>query len=118
MVTNKIKRLAEYESKAAKLRQAIESQRDRELGSLHEKYGYDSVHALIKAIRAAAVSGGKRGGSRGRRRRARITPAMRQKIKAAIVGGSTGAQVAAKFGISLPSVHNIKKQFGLTKPRK
>lgn len=120
MVANKIKQLINYESKAAALRRSIEKQRTRELASLHEKYGYDSVKALIKAIRAAAGSGGKRRGRKAgrRRKRARITPNMRQKIKAAIQAGKTGAQVAESFGISLPSVHNIKKAFGLVKSRK
>lgn len=119
MVINKIKQLTDYEKKATALRRAIEKERVKELASLHIKYGYESVKALIKAIRAAAGSGrGRRGSKSGRRKRTLITPEMRQKIKAAIKSGKTGAQVAGQFGISLPSVHNIKKEFGLVKHRK
>jgi hypothetical protein len=43
---------------------------------------------------------------------------MKQKIKAALQNKKSGAKVAEEFGISLPSVYNIKKAFGLVKSRK
>ena len=43
---------------------------------------------------------------------------MKDKIKGALQAGKPGATVAAEFGISLPSVYNIKKAFGLVKARK
>ena len=55
----------------------------------------------------------------GRRRKyARITAELREKVKTALQAGKTGAAVAAEFGISLPSVYNIKKKSGLVKARK
>jgi len=50
-------------------------------------------------------------------KRARITPELKDRVKAAVVAGKTGAQIASEFGISVPSVQNIKKEFGLVKSR-
>ena len=88
--------------------------------ALPEKYGYASAAELIKAIRAAAGAGGKRRGRKAGRHRkhARITPELRGKIKAALQAGKTGGRVAADYGVSLPSVYNIKKAAGLVKARK
>jgi len=120
MVTDKIKQLADYQGKVAELRKQIERERARALAHLHEKYGFESVKELIKAIRATAGSAGKRRGRKAGRHRkhARITPVMKDKIKGAIQSGKTGAKIAQEFGISLPSVYNIKKAFGLVKARK
>jgi hypothetical protein len=120
MVTDKVKQLADYQSKVAGLQKEIEKERAKALAHLHEKYGFDSAKELIKAIRAAAGPGGKRGGRKARRHRkhARITPEMKGQIKGALQAGKTGAQIAGEFGISLPSVYNIKKAFGLVKARK
>jgi DNA-binding CsgD family transcriptional regulator len=38
-------------------------------------------------------------------------------VKAAVEAGRTGAQIAKEFGISVPSVQNIKKELGLVKKR-
>jgi len=120
MVTEKIKKLADYQGKVAELQKQIARERTKALAYLHEKYGFESAKELIKAIRVAAGSAGKRRGRKaGRHRRhARITPEMKNKIKGAIQAGRTGARIAQEFGISLPSVYNIKKAFGLVKTRK
>jgi hypothetical protein len=120
MVTEKIKKLADYQGKVAELQKQIARERTKALTHLHEKYGFASAKELIKAIRAAAGSAGKRRGHKpGRHRRhARITPEMKNKIKGAIQAGRTGARIAQDFGISLPSVYNIKKAFGLVKARR
>lgn len=120
MVTDKIKQLTDYQSKIAELEKEIERERTKALAHLHEKYGFDDAQGLIKAIRAAAGVGGRRGGRKARRHRkhARITPAMKGQIKVALQAGKTGAAIAEAFGVSLPSVYNIKKAFGLVKARK
>jgi N-methylhydantoinase B/oxoprolinase/acetone carboxylase alpha subunit len=119
MVINKIKQLADYQAKVAALQKKIEQERTRALANLHEKYGFESARELIKAIRAAAAGGARRGRKAGRHRKhARITPELKEKIKAALQAGKTGGKVAAEFGVSLPSVYNIKKAFGLVKARK
>lgn len=120
MVTDKLKQLANYQAKVAVLQNEIESERTKTLARLHEKYGFESAQELITAIRSAAgLTGRRRGPKTGRHRKhARITAEMKAKIKTAIQGGKTGSQIAQEFGISLPSVYNIKKAFGLVKARK
>lgn len=122
MVNDKIKQLASYQEKVAELKQEIERERGRSLAHLHEDFGFASPQELIRAIRAAAGSRqGRRSRGRGARRHrkhTRITPEMKQKIKTALQAGQTGGKVAATFGISLPSVYNLKKAFGLVKARR
>jgi len=120
MVTDKIKQLADYQGKIAALKNEIEKERTKVLAQLHEKYGFSSAQELIKAIRAAAGPGGRRRGRKSRRHRkhARITAELKSQIKGALQAGKTGAVIAEEYGISLPSVYNIKKAFGLVKARK
>ncbi len=131
MVTEKIQELAALQAKAAKLQAAIESQRTSELAALPANYGYTSLNDFIKALKAAAAGGGKRGRrgpkaraakpskkkAGGRRKRAKITAELKDKVKAAVEAGKTGAAIAKEFAISVPSVQNIKKELGLVKKR-
>ena len=118
MITDKIKKLADYQGKVANLEKAIEKERAKALAALPAEYGFDGVAAFVKAVRLAV--GGKRPGRPAKRHRkhARITPEMKAKIKVAIEAGKPGSKIADEFGISLPSVYNIKKAFGLVKSRK
>ncbi|GAB5561741.1 MAG: hypothetical protein SynsKO_33880 [Synoicihabitans sp.] len=122
MVTDKIKQLQELQAQAANLQKSIEAERAQELAALPARYGFDSVEAFIKAVRAAG-SKGKRGrkpkaaSAGGKRGRTKITPELKQAVIAAVNAGKTGAAIAAEFAISLPSVQNIKKEAGLVKPR-
>jgi hypothetical protein len=119
MVTDKIKQLADYQNKVQALKHEIEKERTGALAHLHEKFGFASARELIKAIReAAGLTKARRGGKGRRRKYSRITAELREQIKAALQAGKTGGQVAAEFGISLPSVYNIKKKSGLVKARK
>jgi hypothetical protein len=119
-ITNKAKKLAAYQAKVAALQEQVDNDRAKILSRLHQEYGFADANELIKAIRAAA--GGRRGRPAGKkavhRKHARITPELKEKIKAALQAGKTGGKVAAEFGVSLPSVYNIKKAFGLVKARK
>jgi hypothetical protein len=120
MVTDKLKQLSEYQTKIEELQNEINQERGNELAHLHEKYGFATTVDLIKALRAAAGLGGKRRG-RGdaqHRKHARITAEMKEKIKVALQEGKSGTQIVKEFGISLPSVYNIKKAFGMVKARK
>lgn len=120
MVTDKLKQLTEYQTKVAELQDSIEAERKQALAHLHAQFGFKTPADLIKALRTVAGGGaGRKGRGAGRRRKhGRITPELREKIKGALQSGKTGAKVAEEFGISLPSVHNIKKEFGLVKSRK
>ena len=46
-----------------------------------------------------------------------ITPELKAQVKAAVEAGKTGAVIAKELGISIASLHNVKKEFGLTKAR-
>jgi hypothetical protein len=118
--TDKARQLAAYQAKVAELQEQVEKDRAEALAHLHEEYGFESPRELIKAIQA--VAGGRRGRPAGKkavhRKHARITPDLKEKIKAALKAGKTGGKVAAQFGVSLPSVYNLKKAFGLVKALK
>ena len=123
----------EIEATKAKLAQ-LESLRANsdKLAKLPSEYGFDNVGDFIKAVKRAVASGpvkaskvsksapaaatkakkGKKG------KRARITPEVKDQVKAAVAAGKTGAEIAKNLGISLPSVQNIKKEFGLVKKRR
>jgi hypothetical protein len=122
MVTTKISALEAARAKVARLEASIAAQLNKELAALPKKYGFESVEAFTKAVKAAA--GGKRGrpagsaGGKKRRSRAVITDAMRAEVKKLVEAGKTGAEIAKTVGISLPSVHNVKKALGLVEKRK
>jgi len=132
MVTEKIKQLADLQAKAEKLQQTIEVERTRELAALPSRYGYDSIEAFVKALKAAAGAapkGKKRGrkpkagkaakpAAKGKRGRTKITAELKASVIAAVNAGKTGSAIAKEFGISVPSVQNIKKEAGLVKARK
>jgi DNA-binding NarL/FixJ family response regulator len=128
-----------------KLQQEIEELRARELTSLPGQVGLESVDELIKALAAYAsprikgLLGGKSTpapraprqkrsatpaepkaegqDAGGRRPRTTITEEIRTRVVALVNEGKTAAEIAAEVGISVPSVANIKKAAGLTKPR-
>lgn len=132
MVTEVVKELEAAKAKVAELEQALQKERKQQLAGLPAEYGFDSLEDFIKALKSAGSGRGSAGaGRRGRApkaaapsaaprkkgKRARITPELKDKVKAAVVAGKTGAQIADEFGISVPSVQNIKKEFGLVKTR-
>ena len=124
MVTDAIKELLAAKAKVAALEQSLAKEQKQKLAKLPSEYGFDSVAAFIAAVKAA-TGGAKRGpkaakvaGKPGKRgKRARLTPELKDKVKAAVNAGKTGAAIAKEFGISVPSVQNIKKEFGLVKKR-
>jgi hypothetical protein len=129
MITDKLKTLAITKAKVAELEQDIAAELNRELASLPEKYGFDSVPAFVAAVQSASRGKGKgQGRGRGRakaaagtgkrRKRAVITADTKAKVKTLVADGKTGAEIAKAVGISLPSVQNIKKELGLVKARK
>jgi len=126
MLTPKLQQLADAKAKVEKLEKSIAAERDAVLRNLHVKAGFASRDELIAALRG--VGGGARRGRKpgrpaakgkgGRKKRAKITPEIRDGIIAAVKAGTTGGAIAAKFGVSLPTVQNIKNAAGLTKKRK
>jgi hypothetical protein len=120
MGQNKLQELAKYQQKVAALEKEL-GKVQRKLLALPGKFGFRSVAELIAALREAEKSGGTapkiRVGKVGRRKRAKITPEMKARVKSLTADGKTGAEIAKVVGISLPSVQNIKKELGLVKKR-
>jgi hypothetical protein len=128
MITSKIKQLYAARAKLAHLEQTVETELRRELAVLHRQYGYSDLKSFFKAVRAAAGGGiHKATRKEGRaekaagpkvRKRAKITDAIRARVRKFVKAGKSGSQIAKAVGISLPSVQNIKKASGLVKARK
>jgi hypothetical protein len=123
MIENKLKEIEAAKARIAELEKSVAAEMNRELASLPGKYGFVSVKAFAKAVKAAvAKSGGIRSGKKGTggpriRTRAVITDATRADVKKMVDEGVSGAAIAKALNISLPSVQNIKKALGLVKPR-
>ncbi len=119
MLTAKIRRLETTRAKIAQLERSIADEMRSELAALPGRYGFDSVAAFVKALRAAAGRGRtvKSAPVEGKRRRAVITDATRASVKRLVGEGKNGGQIARALKISLPSVQNIKKALGLVKKR-
>src|SRR3954462_2556755 len=114
MVTDKLKELEATKAKMADLVQAIETERNKELRTLPEQYGFDNLGDFIAAVKAA--HGGRKAGKTsrgGKRKRAVITEETRAQVKKLVGAGKTGAEIAESVGISLPSVQKNKKALGL-----
>ena len=126
MIANQIKEIEAARAKIAALEKSVEAAINKELAALPGKYGFASVKAFAKAVKAAAGSAGKgraaakpaAAGAKKRRTRAVITDATRSEVKKLVEAGKSGGAIAKVLKISLPSVQNIKKALGLVKPRK
>ncbi len=126
MVIEVIKELEAARAKVADLENALAKERKQQLAGLPRQYGFDNLDDFIKAIRGAG-NAPRRGrkpkaavvtaAPKKRGKRARITPELKEGVKSAVAAGKTGAEIAKQFGISVPSVQNIKKEFGLVKSR-
>lgn len=109
---NKRQEIEKYKQKIADLERQVEDERRQKLINLHEEVGYSSRKELISALQ------GLHRGKSGTGKRTVITPDMRKQIVDALKSNKTGAAVAREFGISLPTVQNIKKASGLVRKSK
>lgn len=116
-------KLAEYQQEVARLQKGL-IKFNQKLVALPGKYGFKSMDDFIEALRRAAADAGqvpsaKRKGTKAAagRKRAKITPEVKEKVKALLKEKKAGAEIAKAVGISLPSVQNIKKELGLVKKR-
>lgn len=125
MVAGKFREIIRARAKLAALEQSMAGEINRDLAALPAKYGFASVDEFIAALRA---SSGKRRGRKPkamasavpqagvkRRKRAVVTDATRASVKQLVKAGKTGAVIANALGISMPTVHNIKKALGLVR---
>lgn len=110
-----LKKIASYKNRIA----ALEGKLFGELATLPRKHGFSKVDEFIAAVRHACGTQSKtaKGRKGGRKKRAKITDAVRQKVKALVGAKKTSAAIARELKISVPTVQNIKKALGLVKPR-
>lgn len=124
MVTEVVKELQAAKAKVVELETALEKQRRQQLAALPKEFGFDNLQEFINAVKQASGKARKgrvakvAAGKKKRSKRAHITPELKEKVKAAVQAGKTGAAIAKELGISVPSVQNIKKEYGLVKSRK
>lgn len=126
MVIEVVKELEAAKAKVVELEHTLEKELTQKLSRLPSEFGFDSLPAFIKALKNAAGARKSRGagkapkGEKGgkRSKRARLTPELKNEVKSLVGDGKTGAQIAKQLGISVPSVQNIKKEFGLVKSRR
>ena len=97
-----------------------EAAKRRALATLHTELGYPSGRALAEAILEATEGGAPRGqgSSKWPKSKGRgLHPEHKQAITDALQRGMNGTRVAREFGVSYPTVHEIKKSLGLVKAR-
>ncbi len=126
MNPDKLKELTTARARVAQLEAEIENELKNELAALPASFGFNSTESFISAVKAA--SGRNRGPTAGkkvsavkpikRRKRAKITDAIRAEVKKLVQEGKTGLVIAKVVGISLPSVQNVKASLGLVKKQK
>lgn len=120
-IPDQIKELEQLQNQAAALKSKIEEEREAKLASMHEDVGLESTEALIDALQGLAKAPPKKKkrikAPAIKRKRPRLTPAQKEKIANAIKDGLKGTEASRKFGVSLATVQNIKKSFGLVKSR-
>jgi hypothetical protein len=119
MAKNKFVELESLKKQVALLEKQL-VKRQRKLLALPGKYGFKTVGDFVAALQAAGKAAGgafKEAQGEGKRKRAKITPETKAQVKSMVADGKTGAEIADKLGISVPSVANIKKELGLVKKR-
>ncbi|MFA6959926.1 MAG: ParB/RepB/Spo0J family partition protein [Opitutaceae bacterium] len=74
-----------------------------------------SIVGVYRKAKADAAKAGAKPVAKKKAGRVQITPDLKQQVVSAVQTGKSGAEIAKTFGISLPSVQNIKKEAGLVK---
>lgn len=135
MITDTLKQIADAKAKLEALEKKAQTEKAKKLTSLHKDVGFETRADLIAALqglegvkkkvargrkpkKAAAVKKAvAKKGAKKRAKRAVITDELKAKVIEAVKSGKKGAAIAKEFGISIPSLQNIKKAAGLTKAR-
>lgn len=105
----RFKEIEEHRKRIAELESQLEEERRQKLVNLHEELGYENRADLIAALQR--LNGG------GRRTRRTVTPELKAQIEAALRRKKPGAAVSREFGVSMPTVQNIKKRLGLVRSK-
>jgi hypothetical protein len=104
MVTKQIKELEITKAKIVALEKSIAKRLRKELASLHDKYGFPTLHDFVRALKGAASGGSSKKSGRGkaakapaakRRKRAVITDETRATVKKLVEAGKTGSRSPA-----------------------
>lgn len=123
-VSAKLSELSAMRAKMDSLTSEVEAERLAVLRGLPASLGYNNAKELIAAI--ASANRGNKGTKairnatkRTSKRKARvsITPEKRSEISGFFKGGGNVVDAVAKFGISIPTAQNIKKEAGMVKAR-
>ncbi len=132
MITDTQKQIAATKAKLEALEKKAAAESAKKLTNLHKDLGFATRADLIAALSSLETGGAKRGRkpkaaaeakapaakkASKRAKRARITEELKAKVIEAVNAGGKGAAIAKEFGISIPSLQNIKKAAGLTKAR-
>lgn len=132
--TDQLAKIEKAKAEIAAAEAKLAADRVAALAKLPSDYGFDDVNVFIKAVKDAHGSGAKaaKPGRKARAagtsepkapkagkggKRAKITDEIKAQVKAMAEAGKTGQEIAKALGISPPSVQNIKKAFGMVKPR-
>lgn len=130
MFNDQLAKLEKAKAELLQMEAKLAAERVAALAKLPSDFGYVSLNDFIKALKDAAKSGGGKvkGGRKvatkatkapkaAKGKRAKITDEVKAQVKAMAEAGKTGQEIASALGISTPSVQNIKKAFGMVKPR-
>ena len=117
MASNKLKEIAAYKAKIAALEKEVAAEKRKKLTNLHKEVGLGSTAELIAELQNLKKSRSSKSKPASSGKRARITPAIKEGVGKAVKAGKKGAEIAKQFGISIPSIQNIKTELGLVKKR-
>ncbi len=126
MANDLLKQLERKQAEVETLRRRVEAEQRKRLASLYRELGFRNTEELIGALRSASGGAASRRSSTSSPTRtagpraskhARLSADMKKQIQAALSAGQKGAAVAREFGISYPTLHKIKTELGLVKPR-
>jgi DNA invertase Pin-like site-specific DNA recombinase len=87
----------------------------RELGLVRQHGKAPAVAATAAEAKPKAAAKPVALAKQKRRKRAVITDAIKAEVKKLVAAGKSGNEIAKAVKISLPSVHNVKKELGLLK---
>lgn len=123
MLSKKLKKLQAARDRLASLEKKMEA----ELAALPAQFGFESAQAFANAVVKASAGGARPAGKigrrkaaakpKGKRKRSKVTDDLRNQVKQLVEAGQSGAKIKAATGLSLPTIQNIKKAFGLVKAR-
>jgi len=114
-IEDKKKKIEELKQQVSLMEKELIEEKKQKLRDLPAQVGYQSLEALYAAI--GELLGKKSSPVAASGKRKRLTKQEKDSLADDIRSGMTGAQAAAKYGISQPTVHNVKVQYGLVNSR-